>query len=329
MPTSNSIDPQMSFIVPVRNDAVALRRCLQSIAIAASDVRCEVIVADNGSTDNSRETAEALGARVLHVPDRSVAQVRNIGARVARGEFLAFVDADNELASAWVGEALEILKDASVAGVGAQYHPPRNAGWVTEVYDALRRHQPGTHNVDWLPSGNLVVRKAVFEALGGFDEALETCEDVDFSQRVRQTGGRLMAAAGLLNVHHGDPRTLSALFKGELWRGRDNLRVSLRYPLTLRSLPSIALPILTLGALAMIAVGVLVGPFLGWQAAAVGVAAFVGLAGACALGLLHRSAMRLRIGFVLPRVVAFATVYNTARALALISGATYDVRRKG
>ena len=111
----------------------------------------------------------------------------------------------------------------------------------------------GVLQVDWLGSGSLAVWREVFEKVGGFDSRLETCEDVDFCQRLRRNGYGLWSDDRLRSVHLGDPRTLRALFFGELWRGRDNLKVSLRGPLTPRALPSVLIPLtilllLTVGA---------------------------------------------------------------------------------
>jgi hypothetical protein len=62
----------------------------------------------------------------------------------------------------------------------------------------------------------------------------------------------------MVNVHHGDPATLGALFRGELWRGRGNLAVSFRSPMTLRELPSAITPIVQLAGLVMLAVALVI-----------------------------------------------------------------------
>ena len=69
-------------------------------------------------------------------------------------------------------------------------------------------------------------------------------------QRIHAAGFRIVSNADLKNVHYGDPDTLRAVFNGELWRGRDNLRVSLK-ALTLRGLPSVLIPIGDVGLLAL------------------------------------------------------------------------------
>lgn len=328
--------PVLSFIIPVRNDAQRLRRCLESIRVSVTAVPSEVIVADNGSTDQSADVARGAGARVLTLPDGRVAEVRNTAARAASGEFLAFVDADHELDRGWSVAAVQLLQDGSVTAVGAQYHAPADGTWVQHVYDLLRRHEPGCRDVDWLPSGNLVVRRVAFEGIGGFDGTLETCEDVDLCQRLKERGGRLVAADRLRSVHFGDPKTLGALFRGELWRGRDNLRVSLRGRLTLRSIPSLAMPLLTLMALALTAGGLALavgglalaaGGLGGWPLAAAGAATFIALAAVRAFSIVRHAPGDGRAPLV-ARAMAVALVYNLARALALVTRSGHDVRRR-
>ena len=138
--------------------------------------------------------------------------------------------------------------DTSIVAAGAEYLAPDDATWVQRTYDRLRLHRPGRHDVTWLPSGNLAIRADVFQRIGGFDESLETCEDVDLCRRLVVTG-RLVADEALASVHYGDPRTLRAVYAGEKWRGRDNLRVTLRPPMNLRSALSALQPLVTVAVL--------------------------------------------------------------------------------
>jgi glycosyltransferase involved in cell wall biosynthesis len=323
------VSPTLSFIIPVRNDAERLGRCLASIAALTPTVPHEIIVADNGSTDDSPRVAEAAGARVVRLPSRPVSVMRNEAAATATGEFLAFVDADHELARGWMEGAMNALAPKEVWAAGANYHAPSDGTWVQRMYDRFRDHVTGTRPVEWLPSGNLVVRRGAFEAVAGFDSALESCEDVDFCRRLRLAGGLLVESDVIRSVHLGDPRTLKGLFFAELWRGRDNLRVSLRERLTLRSAPSIVIPILHLLALATAVVGAVVALRTGgvaWLASALTLSA--------ALTTLRalRLASRAPAGTALaeaPRAWIVAAVYDAARALALVVRVGHQVRRKG
>lgn len=320
--------PVISFVVPVRNDAESLARCLASIRSSARSLRHEIIVADNGSTDDSLATARAAGAIVLDVPGRPVSAVRNAAADTARGDLVAFIDADHEIDPGWAAAAVSLFEDPSVAAAGAQYHAPPQGTWVQRMYDRLRRHRPGTRDVDWLPSGNLAVRRSIFKAMGGFDTTLETCEDVDFCLRLITRGGRLVASDRLRSVHAGDPKTLKALFLGELWRGRDNLRVSLRGPVTVRSLTSLMLPVLNLCALLSVAGGLLLAFRGGLPVAAAGSAVLAASIALRSAALLSTTTRNLLSPVLVSQAAAVAFVYDAARAIALVAGGGHEARRR-
>lgn len=322
--------PVISFIVPVRNDAARLRRCLETMQTPISH---EIVVIDNGSTDGSADAARSVGARVIELPGVRVSSMRNAGARVASGELLAFVDADHELGPGWADAAATLfVQERDVVAAGAPYHAPPDGTWVQRMYDRLRRRQVGRKPTDWLPSGNLVVRRASFDAVDGFDTTLETCEDVDLCQRLVARGGTILECDGLVSVHRGDPRTLRALFLGELWRGRDNVRVTLRGPLSFRSLPSLLLPAMVLLGAGGIMAGLVAWPLWpqrGWLLTAAGVGTLGTVAIARALSLWGRIGQRDRTGRAAVEAILVGSVYDAARALALVARPSHEIRRRG
>ncbi len=317
VPASAPSLPLVSIVIPVLNDAVGIGRCLTSIRTNAYPAeRLEIIVADNGSTDGSDAVAIGLGATVVRLPGLSVAAVRNRIAAVASGDVLAFVDADHELSEGWILSAITALGQPGVAAVGAPYHPPQNATWVQRLYDAFRFRTSEPSETRWLGSGNLAIWKSVFVETGGFDTTLTTCEDVDFCQRLRQRGHRLVADERLRSVHHGDPGTLKQLFTSELWRGRDNLVVSFRGPLTLRDVPSVMIPIVVLGSLVAIP-GAIVAATLGVPMPLLAALTLVVAAPAArAVAMAQRLGERTPVG--LAQAFAVASTYDIARALALV-----------
>jgi GT2 family glycosyltransferase len=310
----------ISFVIPVRNDAVRLARCLETIAASAPPgLAMECLVVDNGSTDGSIETAQSRGAQALSAPGLKVSALRNRGASQARGRILAFVDADHEIAPAWIRAALDLFDDARIGAAGALYLPPPNGTWVQRLYGVLRGRTEGRGDVQWLGSGNLAVRREVFHELGGFDDTLETCEDVDFCQRIRARGWRLVGDDRLESVHMGDPGTLRELFFSERWRGRDNLRVSLRSLTRLSDLPSVLIPVVDALALMTASLGLVMAPVVGRGAAMVA----AGSIGLIVLGALLRSSRMIVRGRLhgLPewaRAAAVALVYDLGRACSLV-----------
>lgn len=312
----------VSFVVPVRNDAARLVQSLgaiRALGLAPADV--EIIVADNGSTDASAEVARAAGATVLSLPDLRVGEVRNRAADAARGDVLAFVDADNEIGGEWIAAALEAVRDLHVGAAGAPYRSPSSATWVQRSYDGLRRHPAAREHVEWLGSGNMAIRRSAFLEVGGFDATLETCEDVDLCRKLRARGYTLVADRRMTSVHHGDPETLREVFFGELWRGRDNIRVSLRRPWSARSLVSAAMPVASLTATAAVAFAPLAGASVGLAMATAG-------AGFLAASVLARAArIRQSASPAWTEAIAVAGAYEAGRALALAGRFGYRRRR--
>jgi GT2 family glycosyltransferase len=309
---------RVSFVIPVRNDARRLAVCLASIRRTYGSAGVEIIVVDNGSTDGSGDVARACGATVLALSRGRVSELRNRGAQQSSGDVLAFVDADHEIAAGWVAAALETLRDPGVGAAGALCRPPVDGTWVQKAYGYLRGGAVGRHDVEWLGSGNLAVRRQLFDQLGGFDTSLEACEDVDLCARIRGAGYRIVSDARLDNVHYGDPETLRDLFRSELWRGRDNLRVSLRMPMTWRSLPSVLIPVVDLVMLAILLAGsaAAASGYPGGVLAVMSAVAIV-MAGSAAKVLRARMRESRRATRVI-EAFAVACVYDCSRALALL-----------
>jgi glycosyltransferase involved in cell wall biosynthesis len=315
----------VSFVIPVLNDAARLERCLR--AIRANDYpadRVEIVVIDNGSTDESAAVAARHGARVLVSPRPKVGALRNLGVHEATGEVIAFVDADHEIVPTWIKSAVEVLANRDVGAVGARCVPPPDGTKVQRLYDRLRRHTKGQSEVLWLGSGNMSVRRADFDGVGGFDTALDTCEDVDLCRKLRGKGLKVIADSRLGNIHYGDPESLKRVFFSELWRGRDNVRVSLRPPRSWRTVISAVIPVANITALALLTVGVMSGSVLGRQIGLAAGGLFVVQCGLRATVMTFSNRFR----DWLP-AYAVAAAYESGRAMALISRIGYGKRRKG
>src|SRR6185436_5574152 len=87
---------RVSVVIPTRNRSRLLAEALQSVqAIAGPDLELEILVCDNGSTDDTADVARSFGARVLQATTPGPSATRNVGIRAATGEFLAFLDDDD------------------------------------------------------------------------------------------------------------------------------------------------------------------------------------------------------------------------------------------
>lgn len=324
--------PLVSFVIPVRNDAERLRRCLISIIHNTYPRELiEIIVVDNDSTDESARTGRQYGAIVTRSSTTSVAELRNRGARAALGSIIAFADSDHEIDSGWIQTAVDVLASPAVAATGAACLPDPAGNWVQRQYDGLRVRSDQREEVTWLGSGNFAVKRSAFDKVGGFNAALTACEDVDLCNRLRQAGHRIVADPALRSVHYGDPSTLTALFFGELWRGRDNLKVTFSGPRTFRHLRSVIVPIADLMALAAGVIALVLGhPVIAvicWLTMLVPAAIKAGVMIRRRLHPARPEQSLLLAGRRAAQAMAVAVVFDLARALALLARGSHRARR--
>lgn len=235
--------PFVSVIIPAYNEESFLPRCLASLSeLDYPRDKLEVIVVDNGSRDRTQAIARANGAVVLIDESRTVAGLRNLGAEQAKGSLLAFVDADCLVAADWLQKAVVYFDDTGIAGWGAPPEPPSAPTWVQSAWYLVRKKAEPVQPVEWLESMNLFVRKPLFEHLGGFNESLITCEDVDFCYRLR-AHGRIVADGGIRVVHLGEAATVREFIRKEIWRGKGNFQGIKSHGFSAKELPSLVIPL--------------------------------------------------------------------------------------
>lgn len=237
--------PLVSVVIPVKNDAARLAVCLSSLEHQDYPRECyEIIVIDNGSADDSAGVASRCRARVLVCPGLRVGALRNRGVASAAGEIVAFVDSDHELPTWWIRRGVDdLVANPTTKIVGSHCLAPPGGTWVQRTWELHRLRQRSRCEVSWLGAGNMFVRRADFDALGGFNECLVAAEDVDLCARIAQDGGRIISDLSLANIHHGEPRTLRQFFGKERWRGSSGIAAFIAHGMPLHELPSLAYPV--------------------------------------------------------------------------------------
>lgn len=195
--------PTVTVVIPVKDRAEELGRCLRSLhAVRYPAGKLEIVVVDDGSSDATPEVALALGAAVVGSGGRGrgPAAARNRGAAVAGGEVLAFIDSDCTASEDWLVELARLFEDPEIAAVGGRVDGLHASSWL-DRYEAEMsslclggrgRSGQGGDDTFYLPSCNLLVRRRAFEAARGFREALRVGEDVDLTWRLRDLGGRIL-----------------------------------------------------------------------------------------------------------------------------------------
>jgi glycosyltransferase involved in cell wall biosynthesis len=178
----------VSVVIPSYNAATYLPQALASIRtqLRAPD---EIVVVDDGSTDDSPELARRAGARVLRTPTNGgPAAARNLGIREARGDVVAFLDADDLWEPTHLAVLLQLL-ERHPSAVLAFSRERRIGGWEGEHPRVL----PENEAVDafwpllrknFIPQMGVVARRDALSAVGGYDESMRYAEDYDLWLRL-------------------------------------------------------------------------------------------------------------------------------------------------
>jgi len=203
----------VSIIIPAFNAEQYIEKCLLSLqGLDYPKDKYEVLVIDNGSSDRTVEVAKHCSAQ-LWEEGGTISRLRNFGVEKSKGSILAFLDADCVAPSHWLKEGIQLLKNEKIGAVGSWYQLPADTTLVERVWDlqmSSRREKIG--DINWVPSGNLIMTKSVFYSVGGFEEDLTTSEDVDLCQRVREQGLRVYTDPILAVEHLGNPKTIERFF---------------------------------------------------------------------------------------------------------------------
>lgn len=211
----------VSVCIPSLDPGPLLAEQLAALAAQSYGGAWEVVILDNGSTDGSDADALAWagrlpGLRVERVAERGISNVRNAARRFARGDLLAFCDADDVVAPGWLAALAAAAEAHDIVGGlldDATLNPPHVVRWRGAIpRDGLMR--PLGH-LPFAPGGNCAVWADVVDALGGWDTGyVAGSDDVDFSWRAQERGYTVGYAPGavLAYRYRADRRNLYRQF---------------------------------------------------------------------------------------------------------------------
>lgn len=182
--------------IPVLNGADTLGQQLEALARQSWSGRWRVVVADNGSTDGTRELVEGWRAKLpgLELIDASAqpgsSHARNAAVAATHEEFIAFCDADDEADEGWLA-GLVAMADRFDFVTGRQEVHRINPAWAVSWRPPRATSLPNAGFLPFAPSCNLGVWRDVFVSTGGFLPRYRQAHDVDFSWRAQLAGYQL------------------------------------------------------------------------------------------------------------------------------------------
>lgn len=208
--------PFVSIIIPSYNESKFIKLCLESLKkLNYPKDKFEIIVADNGSTDDTVAICSHYTSKVYIAPNLTVGGLRNFGAKKAVGQIYAFIDADCIADLNWLKNAIVIL-DQEECVVGSKYDIPANAKWIEKVW--FSQKQKGRHEVTYINSGNMLMSEKLFNKIGGFNQSIKTGEDYELCLRAKKIA-KIISDDAVKVIHLGNPKTLGAFLKREIWHG--------------------------------------------------------------------------------------------------------------
>ncbi len=216
----------ISVIIPTYNRASFLRESIQSVLDqkafqpAAPSHSFELIVVDDGSTDNTRDTVAAFGKRVSYrfQPHKGVSAARNLGLRLAGGDFIAFLDSDDLWRKDKISSQMSYMNAFPRAKVcyteetwirrGVVVNPKKKhqkfSGWIFDKVLPLCL----------ISLSSALFRREVFDQIGMFDERFPACEDYDFGIRLTHRYPVFLLSRPLIIKRGGHPDQLSRKYWG-------------------------------------------------------------------------------------------------------------------
>ena len=226
---------EISIVVPARNAAGTIGGCVQSLLEqSVPRERYEVIVVDDGSTDETRQLVERSGATLIPQAQEGPAAARNKGVSVSKGDIVLFTDADCVPEANWVAEMVRSFEDGEIAGVKGVYRT-RQGGIIPRFvqceYEERYEQMAKQRWIDFIDTYSAGYRREIFLAEGGFDTRYPSAsvEDQEFSFRLAERGHKMVFNPRAV-VYHQHPATLTAYFTRKFNIGYWKVMVLRRHP---------------------------------------------------------------------------------------------------
>jgi glycosyltransferase involved in cell wall biosynthesis len=226
-----------SVVIPVYNDAANLEKCLQSI-YDTEDQTFEVIVVDDGSSEDLSKVAELFPCKLLRLPsNQGQACARNEGVRQSEGDIILFTDSDCRVMKDWVKRSSDELisaydKDQRVAAIVSQLRSPKGYIEMSHAhtgYAYVQSHQ--RYITDYLNTSGMAVLKNAFQDVGGFSEDMRNGEDPELGLKLMEQGNILIFEPSVWVFHnHGVHSFKKMVLKHRQWGQNLGLSLMQKHP---------------------------------------------------------------------------------------------------
>ena len=231
--------PSVSIIIPVYNDPSGLEETLDClVAQVFPKDQYEIIVVDNGSTDNTSEIGKKY-ADQFHDTIRFVLEnkvqgsyaARNKGIEISLGKLLIFLDANVTVGSDYIQKVNDRFRKSNVDYLGCNVKMRIKQSSISSRYNFFHGFniENSIQNENYTPTCNLIVKREVINKIGNFDSRLEGGGDFEFGERVTSAGFRLDYAEDII-LYHPTRSSYKLLIEKAIRIGRGNAQMGFYYP---------------------------------------------------------------------------------------------------
>jgi glycosyltransferase involved in cell wall biosynthesis len=217
----------ISIIIPTFNGATRILHCLDALVPQASGRGVEILVVNDGSTDNTAEVVERYpGVRLINQANAGPAAARNRGALEARGSIIVFTDDDCVPAPNWLTTMIAPFIDPELVGAKGAYLTHQEsvtARFVQIEYEDRYRMMAGLSRIDFVDTYSAAFRRDHFLEMNGYDTSFTSAcaEDIELSYRMSSRGWKMIFVPEAI-VYHTHPDTLwkylKKKYKFAFWR---------------------------------------------------------------------------------------------------------------
>lgn len=213
-------DPLVSIVIPVFNQFTYTYYCIESIIKNSGNIKYEVILADDCSTDLTRNINQVVENLKIVKTENNLRFLRNCNnaAKEAKGKYILFLNNDTQVQPDWLNPLINLCeKDNAVGMVGSKLVYPDGtlqeaggiiwndgSGWnYGRNDDAMKPEFCYVKEVDYISGASIMIRNDLWKQLGGFDEffAPAYCEDSDLAFQVRKAGYKVLYQPLSVVVH--------------------------------------------------------------------------------------------------------------------------------
>jgi len=204
---------KITAIIPTYNNETTIKECIESLKNQTLKIS-ETILIDSNSKDKTREIAKRLQCTVYNIKSNR-SEARNIGAKKAKNNIIAFIESDSVYDKNWSKYVHEEFKKGANAVIDRRaVHKPKTL--ISKINNEI-------FNIrckNYTPFSMWIIKKDLFQKLKGFDETLEAAEDRDFGDRLIKSNHKISFAKKAIQYHKGEPSTLKETLTRAWWFGK-------------------------------------------------------------------------------------------------------------